>query len=252
MEAQILEISAKLSEICEKLGKMEKIESRLERVESFLCELKHENTALREELASARSNLVNKDKTITNLSEQVNRLDQNARLTTIRVIGLPVTSNTPSVDIMKLVFSEIVAPCLDAAKAAGEMPTVVIQHPTFLIDSAFVIPSKKNAQPTVIVKFSAVQTRNIIFRFKKTALPKTQEGNRQRNKYAIYEDLSPATHATLNTFAADNRVKSVWSFNGQIRFKTHDSETMYKVKHHADTFDSIVKSASRHPPLMDT
>ena len=247
-----MDISAKLSEICDKLGKMDMIESRLERVESVLCELKHENTALREELASARHEIVNKDKIISNLSEQVNRLDQNARLTTIRVIGLPVSANTPSVDLMKIVFTEIVAPCLEAAKASGVIPPAAIQYPSLFIDSAFVIPSKKKSQPTVIVKLSTLHTRNIIFRFKKDALPRISEGNRQRNKYAIYEDLSPTTHAVLTTFAADSRVKSVWSYNGQIRFKTHDSETVHKVRHHTDTFDSIVKSVSRSPPLMDT
>jgi len=252
MEAQILEISAKLSEICEKLSKMDKIESRLERVETALCELKHENTAVREELASARFELVKKDKTIANLSEQVNRLDQSARLITIRVIGLPVTANTSAADILKTVFTEVVAPCLEAAKTAGEIPPVTIPYPSFLIDSAFVIPSKKNSQSTVIVKFSSLHTRNTIFRFKKNALPKISEGNRQRNKYSIYEDLSPATHAVLNTFSADSRVKSVWSYNGQIRFKTHDSDTMYKVKSLTDTFDSLVKSAHRSPPRMET
>jgi len=244
MEAQILEISAKLSEICEKLSKMDKIENRLERVETALCELKHENTAVREELASARHELVKKDKTIAALSEQVNRLDQSARLTTIRVIGLPITANTPAADISKIVFNEIVAPCLEAAKATGEFPSVVIPY-LILIDSAFVIPSKKNTQSTVIVKFSSVHTRNAIFRFKKTALPKINDGNRQRNKYSIYEDLSPATHAVFNTFSADSRVKSVWSYNGQIRFKPHDSETMYRVKSLSDTFDSLVKSTHR-------
>jgi hypothetical protein len=252
MEAQMNEISSKLSDICSKLNKMDLIESRLEKVENALCELKHENTAVREELASARHELEKKDKLISNLSEQVNRLDQNARQNSIRVIGLPVNANTPANDISKIVFSEIVSPCLEAAKAAGELPAVLVPNPSFLIDTAFAIPFKKTSQSTVIVKFSSIHTRNTIFRFKKAALPKVTDpnSNRQRGKYSIYEDLSPANHAHFHSFSSDSRVKSTWSFNGQIRFKSHDSETVHKVRSLSDTFESLVKP--NKPTAMDT
>jgi len=243
MDAQIKEISTKLSDICEQLSKIDRIESRLERVETALCELKHENTAVREELASARFELEKKDKIISTLSEQVNRLDQSARQTSLRIMGLPINASTPPADVPKIVFAEIVAPCLEAARAAGEHPTIVVPYPSFLIDSAFTIPSKKNSQPTVIVKLSSVFTRNTIFRYKKTALPKIQDAgsNKQRNKYAVFEDLSPMNHNIFHSFASDSRVKSTWTYNGQVRFKTHDSDTIYKVRNQADTYDSLVK-----------
>ncbi len=33
----------------------------------------------------------------------------------------------------------------------------------------------------------------------------------------------------------------MWSFSGQIRFKTHSADTVYKVTSLSDTFDKLVK-----------
>jgi len=160
-------------------------------------------------------------------------------------MGLPISANTPPAEVPKIVFAEIVAPCLEAEKAAGELPAIVVPYPSFLIDSAFTIPSKKNAQSTVIVKLSSVHTRNTIFCYKKTALPKIYDAgtNKQRKKYAVFEDLSPTNHTIFHSFASDSRVESTWTYNGQVRFKTHDSDSIYRVRSPADTFDSLVKPA---------
>ena len=89
----------------------------------------------------------------------------------------------------------------------------------------------------------------MIFRYKKAALPIIKDAaNRDRSKYAVFEDLSPANHAILRSFADDKkRVKSVWSFGGQIRFKTHDSDTVYKIKSITDTYESLVKPSRSTP-----
>ncbi len=54
-------------------------------------------------------------------------------------------------------------------------------------------------------------------------------------------DTSPSAHAQFRAFQDDIRVKSVWSYGGQVRFKLQDSETVYKTKSLSDTFESIVK-----------
>jgi hypothetical protein len=246
MEAQIANISSKLDSICNKLQKMDVIESKLEQVENALCELKHDNTLIREELALARGENVKKDKLIADLSAQVNRLDQASRANSIRVIGLPVTMQTSPADIVKIVFENVVNPCLESAKKAGEFPSMYVPFPDLLIDSAFSIPSKANSSTPVIVKFSSTSIRNIVFRHKKSALPQVKDpaSNRTRNKYSVYEDLSPANHATLQRFAKDSRVKSTWSYNGQVRFKVHNNDTMYRVKSSSDTYEDLVSSAS--------
>ena len=77
------------------------------------------------------------------------------------------------------------------------------------------------------------------------ALPQIRDAgsNKQRNKYAVFEDLTTTNHNIFHSFASDSRVKSAWTYNGQVRFRTHDSDTIYKVRNLADTFDSLVKSA---------
>jgi len=249
MEAQITAISNKLDTICGKLQKMDVIESKLDQLENALCELKHENTYIREELAAARGEIIKKDELIANLSNQVNRLDQNARSNSIRILGLPITPQTSPSDVGQLVFDQIVKPCLDSAKNAGELPSMIVPFPGHLIDNAFAIPSKNNTSMPVIVKFANQTTRNMVFRHKKSALPQVKDpaNNRMRSKFAIFEDLSPANFNLLQQFSKDSRVRSAWTYNGQVRFKTSDSETMYRVKSLSDTFESIVPSSTSRP-----
>jgi len=220
-------------------AKMDKMFSKLESMDSLLHSLKQENTVFREELAAARLECKKKDEVITQLTEQVNRLDQAARAATLRIIGLPVTSATPSSEVPKIVYQEILHPIIEAAKAQGDLPT---PYPNLLIESAFTVPAKKDKPMPVIVKLSSVSTRNLIFRFKKQALPQIQDNNRTRSKFAIFEDLTPATHAQLNSISADHRVKSAWTYNGQVRFKIHESDSVYRARSLTDTYDTVVKS----------
>jgi len=187
-----------------------------------------------------------KDKEIKALSEQVNRLDQVSRSSSVRIKGLPITDTTPAADINKIVFNEVIHPIFEAAKKAGELPNAPFA-PHFLINNAFAIPVKKGTSRPVILTLSSQFVHGLIFRYKKSALPSTHDPvqKRDRPKYLVFEDLSPANFQQLRSIAADkDRVKSVWSFGGQLRFKTHSSETVYKVKSLTDTVDSIISSTA--------
>jgi hypothetical protein len=243
MEAQFAEIKNALSQM------QTQFFAKMESIERSLHDLRVENTAVREELASARVEIAKRDDTIQKLSEQVNRLDQASRSNFIRIFGLEVNTNTPYATLTKSILDEIVAPCLAQAREAGDLPPSAGPSP-FLIDQAFVIPTKKGGPSPVIVKFSNLSTRNLIFRHKKAALPQVRDlaSNKVRPRYSIYEDLTPANHAHLRALSADPRIKSIWSFNGQIRFKPHDSEDIVKVRSLSDTFDSLVKQSSSMSP----
>jgi hypothetical protein len=120
----------------------------------------------------------------------------------------------------------------------------------FTLSHAFTIPSKKNSSSCpVIVKFYSEFIRSLIFKHKRDALPTTTDlpSNRIRPKFSIYEDLTSSNHALLRSFADDPRVKSAWSFSGQIRFKTHTSDTVYKTSSLSDTFDMLVKPSTSNP-----
>jgi len=232
MEAFMADIKSELKAISGKLSKLDELDSSVK-------ELVKENVALRSELAK-------KDVKIAQLSDQVNKLEQSSRSTSLRLTGLPITSAAPSASIQEVVFKEIVEPCLAAARAAGDIPASTSSlHPHSIILNAFAIPNKKNAaSSTVILKMSSDILRSCIFKHKKEALPTLNDTStgRVRSKYGIYEDLSPANHAHFRSLADDSRVHKIWSYSGQIRFKIHNSESVYKVRSLSDTVDSIVKS----------
>ena len=48
----------------------------------------------------------------------------------------------------------------------------------------------------------------------------------------------------LRTFVDDPRVKSAWSYGGQIRFKSQLDETIYKVTSLSATYDTMIKPSS--------
>jgi len=198
--------------------------------------MRKENAVLREELAE-------KNKTITHLTEQLNKVDQAARSSSLRIIGLPVNSTTPQAEVYKIVFQEILQPVFLAAKEAGELPSATFA-PHFLVNNVFAVPGKKGLSCPVILTLSSQYNRGLIFKYKKTALPSVHDSvsNRDRPKYLIFEDLSPANFTQLRAIAKEDKVKSAWSFGGQLRFRLHNSLTVYKVKSLMDTVDSITKS----------
>jgi hypothetical protein len=248
MDTQFAAINATLSQLCCKMDTMERA----------IHDLRVENSAVREELAAARMTITQKDETIRQLTENMNRIDQASRANTLRIFGLPITSATPPASIPNIVFNEIITPILACARDAGDIPASSTPLLHFTIDSAFTIPAKNSNSCPVVVKLASHHTRQLIFKYKKSALPQIQDFStkKTRGKYAIFEDLTPANHAHFRALSADPRVNSIWSFNGQIRLRSHTSENILKVKSLSDTFDTLTKSSShpgphclRHVPL---
>jgi hypothetical protein len=95
MEAQLAALTANIGQLCGKIDNLEK----------SLHELRVENTVVREELAAARKDIIKRDETIAKLTEQVNRLDQDARASSLRIVGLPIDAATPRQRFLKS-FSE--------------------------------------------------------------------------------------------------------------------------------------------------
>jgi hypothetical protein len=114
-------------------------------------------------------------------------------------VGLPLNTNASPDEVADVVFSSIVQPVIQAAIAKGEIHENAVPDKHFLLDSAFVIPSKKGASPSAIVKLSSQNVWNLVFRHKKDALPKELHpvSRKERCKFAIYEDLSPTSWETM-------------------------------------------------------
>jgi hypothetical protein len=244
-----------LAKLHEKLDSFGGQLAKIDTLEQTIGKLVHENTAFREELRK-------KDIIIDQLTEKVNRLDQSLRANSLRIHGLPITNNTPATEIPNIVFKEIITPILEAAKASGDIPPTHDPPLHFTLSSAFSIPSKKNSSSSpVIVKFYSESIRSLVFKHKRNALPTVTDlpSNRVRPKFSIYEDLTAANHTHLRSFADDPRIKSAWTYGGQIRFKPHHEDTIYKVSSLSDTYDKLVKphpgpsaAAAAHSPSNPT
>jgi hypothetical protein len=237
MEASLAALHAKFDQFSTQIAKIDVLEQTISK-------LVKENTSFREEITK-------KDAIIEQLSDKVNRLDQSLRSNSLRIHGLPIDSNTPAAEVPNIVFKEIILPIFETAKQQHDLPPSYepVLHHTLV--SAFSIPSKKNSNSCpVIVKFYSEFLRSLVFKHKRAALPTTNDltTHRVRPRFSIYEDLTAANHTLLRSFADDPRVKSAWSYGGQVRFKTHDDST-YKASSLSDTFDKLVKPPPAHPTV---
>ncbi len=241
MDTALNQINARLEMLCGSIKKLDEIDITVKALDSKVEHLIKENDTLKQEITK-------RDAKIQQLSDHVNRLDQASRSASLRILGLPVTIQTPPGELYEIVYREILMPIIEAAKKSGDISAQADLPLHYLIVNAFTIPAKR-ASPSnpVILKLNSKFIRSLVFKHKKTALPTMLDisSNKVRNKFSIFEDLSPATHAQFRSFSEDARVKSVWSYRGQVRFKTHESEVVFKAKSLSDTFESIVKSADQ-------
>jgi regulator of replication initiation timing len=110
MDTTIAEMNAKLDLLCGSLQKISDIETTVKSMDASVKSLALENQALRADLAA-------RDVKIQSLTDQLNRLDQSSRSNSLRILGLPVTTQSTSAKIVETVYKEILLPTLQAAKA---------------------------------------------------------------------------------------------------------------------------------------
>jgi hypothetical protein len=180
MEPSMSDINAKLDLLVGTIGKIHEIDGAVKG-------LVQENAALRADLAA-------KDIKIKTLSDQLNRVDQATRSTSLRILGLPVTTQSTQANVISVVYKEILMATLAAAKQSGDIDDHTNLPPHFLIVNAFAIPAKNNASSApVIVKLHSKFIHALVFKHKKNALPTALDlpSNRVRNKYLVFEDLAP-------------------------------------------------------------
>jgi hypothetical protein len=97
---------------------------KIENLEKSLHELSFENTVVREELAAARKDIIKRDETIAKLTEQVNQLDQDARASSLPIVGLPNDADPPP-------------PHQRFMKSSGDLPPTVNPILQYTINQAF-------------------------------------------------------------------------------------------------------------------
>jgi hypothetical protein len=178
MEELFVTLSNKMDAMQTQLAKLDVLPS----LETAVHQLVKENSVLREEVAAISQEMKKKDDTIKQLTDQLNRCDQETRSKSLRIVGLPLNSNSSPEEVSEAVLTNILQPVFQAAIAKGEIRETAIPDKHFIIVSAFVIPSKKGASPSTIVKLSSQYTRNLVFRYKKDALPKDRHPDTRKER----------------------------------------------------------------------
>ena len=51
----------------------------------------------------------------------------------------------------------------------------------------------------------------------------------------------------MRSLTEDPRTTSIWTYNGQIKFRTKDTDNIYRVRSLTDTVDSILKTKPPRP-----
>jgi len=237
MDAAVNTIMAKLEAMT---NQMTAHYSKIETLEAAVI-------GLRADLAASVQTNLKKDEIITRQQDQINTCEQSIRSSSLRILGLPLVKDAPASIILNTVFDLIVQPILEHAKLKGDLEGYPSRR--FIIESAFCIPAKNPASCPVIVKLSSTFIRSLIFQYKNDVLPKSLDAITKRNRhtFAIYEDLTSANFAHMRTLTEDPRTTSIWTYNGQIKFRTKDTDSIYRVRSLTDTVDSILKTRPPRP-----
>jgi hypothetical protein len=222
----------------EKLATVENLPAQIASLKAMLEASKKANEDLKEELKS-------KDSEITDLKLHCNSLEQYNRSWSIRINGLAVTSEeeTDASRMKKKVYNSLLLPILSGAVASGDLPS--IPPVESVLETAHVLPYTANQTKPIICCFINRDLKAIIFRHKKEFAPRETgesgpRGRSSRYLYSFFEDLTWTTIMKMKALAADERVATCWTSNGNIRYKLVDSQVVKKVNWVLNPVDKIL------------
>lgn len=211
----------------------------MESLMAVLMEVKEMNKKHQEEIIKLSSKVIVLEKEnivlkkeVRSLKESANRHEQATRILTVRILGMPVTteeSSSAPADRNKVAVStayeNIIKPILVAAKEK-KIINAVPQQKTAIIDGFRLKSSStdKNGRPyppPIIIRFTEKIFRQAVFLCKREAMPNLFTEGASASVYPrilIVEDLTPATIKKMKELREDDRVEKVWSTEGVIRF----------------------------------
>jgi hypothetical protein len=231
-------------------GQNRAMERQLEEMNRKLTTMVDEIRSLAESLKQAKQENVSMKETITqqadeiaDLRNKINDRELHARSWSIRANNIPLREGqeTNNKVVMNAVYSELVAPILAGAVAAGEIASVPPCES--LIEIAHILPGRGAKKP-IIVRFFSRYWRSLLFRFRKDFAPREASAvadRAGRMKFPFYEDLTRATFKQLKAIQADEKVTAAWTVSGIIRFKIENDEAVYKVTNIYDTVADLTE-----------
>jgi hypothetical protein len=198
---------------------------------------------VKERVAEVEGDLKNAFTEIYSLKDQVNNLEQRERALTIRVFGLPTSSDEAA---SKVAYDRILRPILIAAKENSLVTSV----PTIanVISEAYRLKPKPNAParpPPLVVKLVSHSIKVAIFKSKKNATPKPSQAEIDSGitRFHLAEDLTPDTYEFLLTLRQHEKIERAWTTDGQVRYiKKNDSTGfVHKVKSIYDNINTMLR-----------
>jgi hypothetical protein len=232
-----------MEEIQEEMNtKLSLLTEKLEGIEAELKAVSKENSAL-------KVTIRNQEDQIAAMKDDLNIKEQYTRLWSVRILNvrLPPGQETNTRVVMDTIYNELLLPILRGAVEKGEISNI----PTCLelLETAHILPGKGPNKP-IIARFFSRYWRSLVFRYRRDYAPKedspstSTRGNSTRSprpKHSLFEDLTTANFRQLQSFKQSDRIASVWSVNGVIRFKVKDCDTVFKVTSLYDTVESIIE-----------
>jgi hypothetical protein len=150
------------------------------------------------------------------------------------------------------VFSRVLEPIFKGALAKKLIPSIPSPHS--IMETAHILPAKKDAINPIIIRFYTRNIRNMLFHLKREFALRAPTGaaagantrGAQRAEggrfvYPFFEDLMRVNFDKLGAISNHPDVQSCWSVGGSIRFKLKNSDTDRKVKSVFASVDDILK-----------
>jgi len=172
---------------------------------------------------------------VLSLKTELNNIRQEERGSNLRLFGLNVSAEDiaavgDSKAIIKRAYDTILKPILTAAKANGGIAAVPPLNTLLTAAHPAGKPSRDKQGRTLpapcIIKFASPQMRNVVLRYKKAHMPNPTDAEKASGirKYLLAEDLTRPTHEMFKKLIEDDRINTVWTINGSLRYTLSGDE----------------------------
>jgi hypothetical protein len=230
----------------------EKLQFLIQSAVNTQCQFTEMRTLLQNNqvrVAQAESKIVSLEAEVKKLKESVNSSQQQAKLLTVRLLGLSpsddeINGPDPSVATAKLAYDRILRPILNHAKTNGKISSIPSLSNT--ITKAFRTSklSSNNSSPPIIIQLASAPLKTAIFSSKRDALPPPSAADKANGakRISLSEDLTADSFQFLKALRDDKRVSRAWSVDGHIRYIAADDNdnVIRRVKSIYDSLDSIL------------
>jgi hypothetical protein len=205
-------------------------------------------SALESKVSTLEVKVTTLESDILTLKETSNNCEQQSKLCSIRIHGLPVTDDELAATdggktLSNKVYERILKPILVAAKTKGDISSV--PHCPNVVEDCYRAgrPSKSGKPVPIVVRIANKNLRLAILRNKRNNMQSPSEAERSEfvKRFTIVEDLTGPTFRLLKLLQDSVTVSKAWTVEGKIRFiSSENPNNVVKVKSVFMPLDAIL------------